>query len=144
MRYVGQSYELTLEMAASASDQIAAAVAAFHARHKALYGHSNSAAPVEFVSLRTVHVRRPDDRRPPLARPISGQPGPIAYREAYFEDSGGFVRTPVYDRRTTCPGHLIVGPAIIEQADTTLIVYPRQRAQLRQDRSILVDIPHAQ
>ena len=40
-------------------------------------------------------------------------------------------------------GQEIAGPAIVEQADTTLIIHPGQRAHLRDDRSILVEIPHA-
>jgi N-methylhydantoinase A len=142
MRYVGQSYELTIEMDACAPDPIAAAVAIFHSRHDALYGHSNTATPVEFVNLRTVHVHRPDERVSSPAKATSSEPPkPIGHRDAYF--GGGFVRTPVYGRKTMSPGHEFTGPAIVEQSDTTLIVYPGQRARLREDRSILVDISHA-
>lgn len=141
MRYVGQSYELAIDMAAG-DDPAAAAVKVFHERHEALYGHSNANAPVEFVNLRTVHVHHPHARE---NREIEGKPGgapvPVAHREAYF--GNGFVRTPVYDRKQLGAGHEIVGPAIVEQADTTLIIHPGQRATLRADRSILVDIPHA-
>jgi N-methylhydantoinase A/oxoprolinase/acetone carboxylase beta subunit len=123
---------------------VASAVAAFHARHEAFYGHSNAAAAVEFVNLRTVHLHRPDDRKPRVpAEPASGEPAPIGHRDAYFEDSVGFVRTSIYERRCLEAGHVITGPAIIEQTDTTLIVHPRQRASLRQDRSILVEFSDA-
>ena len=89
MRYVGQSYELTIEIQPDAPDQIAAAIAAFHDRHESFYGHCDRAAPVEFVNLRTVHVhraetpkrRRHDERRSTeqpnrwrTARPISRPP----------------------------------------------------------------------
>jgi N-methylhydantoinase A len=66
---------------------------------------------------------------------------PAALRKAYFDN--GFVQTPIYDRSTMSPGHEILGPAIIEQPDTTLVVYPGQRARLYEDRSILVNISHA-
>ena len=142
IRYVGQSYELTIEMDAKASDPIAAAVALFHERHDTLYGHSNTAAPVEFVNLRTIHVHRPEERENPPTQVLSAAPpNPVAHRDAYFD--GGFVKTPVYDRRQLSVGQEITGPAIIEQADTTVIIHPRQRAHLRADRSILVDVLHA-
>ncbi len=141
MRYVGQSYELTIDMDAQARDPIAKAVAAFHALHDTVYGHSNVAAPVEFVNLRTVHVCRPDERQSePLKEASAEASKPIAHREAYFD--GGFLRTPVYDRKQLVVGQDISGPAIVEQADTTLIIHPGQCAHLRADRSILVDVPH--
>ena len=34
------------------------------------------------------------------------------------------VDTPVYDRETFAPGMRFTGPAIIEQLDTTTVVYP--------------------
>jgi N-methylhydantoinase A len=106
-----------------------------------MYGHSNTAGPVEFVNLRTIHVHRPDEREnPPRESASATAPKPVAHREAYFD--GGFVKTPVYDRKHLSVGQEIEGPAIVEQADTTLIIYPKQRAQLREDRSILVDVPH--
>jgi len=141
MRYVGQSYELTIDMDTKTGDPIAAAVVSFHSRHDTMYGHSNTAGPVEFVNLRTIHVHRPDEREnPPMKSESATAPKPVAHREAYFD--GGFVKTPVYDRKQLSVGQEIEGPAIVEQADTTLIIYPKQRARLREDRSILVDVPH--
>lgn len=140
-RYVGQSYELAIDMARG-QDAIAAAVTSFHEHHETMYGHSNSSAPVEFVNLRTIHVHHPHVReKADTAGVGNGVPVLIAHREAYF--GSGYVRTPIYDRSQLGVGHEIAGPAIVEQADTTLIIHPGQRASLRADRSILVDIPHA-
>ena len=61
--------------------------------------------------------------------------------DAYFDDD--FVKTPVYDRRTLTAGQTVDGPAIVEQSDTTLSIHPGQRAHVRGDRSILVDLRHA-
>ncbi len=142
MRYVGQSYELTIEMDAQAPDPIAAAIASFHARHESIYGHSNRVGPVELVNLRTVHLHRPDQREAPPPKPSSATAAaPVARRRAYFE--GSFLDTPIYDRKQLNVGQEIAGPAIVEQADTTLVIHPGHRAQLRTDRSILIDIPHA-
>ncbi len=142
MRYVGQSYELTIDMDKKTGDPIAAAVASFHSRHDTMYGHSNTAGSVEFVNLRTIHVHRPDEREnPPMKSASAAAAKPVAHRESYFD--GGFVKTPVYDRKQLSVGQEIEGPAIVEQADTTLIINPKQRARLHEDRSILVDIPHA-
>jgi N-methylhydantoinase A len=150
MRYAGQSYELTIALASDAADPVNDAVDRFHARHKNLYGHSNPGAPVELVNLRTVHVHRADlqaARDPgPIADPAlsASDPSPIAHREAYFEEPGAYVRTPIYERRSMAAGVTIKGPAIIEQPDTTVVIHPSQRASMRADRSLLIEVSHVQ
>jgi N-methylhydantoinase A len=38
--------------------------------------------------------------------------------------------TPVYDRAGLCPDDLIVGPAVIEQLDSTTLLFPGDRARI--------------
>jgi N-methylhydantoinase A len=138
MRYVGQSYELAVELPSGAGEPVAKAVAAFHALHHALYGHSAPEAPVEFVNLRTVHSHALP--RPRLERP-SARPGAARRsRKAFFPSLGRFTETPVHDRRDLAAGQTIAGPAIVEQADTTLVVYPGQRAHVEAGGSIIVEV----
>src|SRR5262249_45831824 len=144
MRYAGQSYELTIDLGAGASDRIKDAVERFHARHKDFYGHSNPDAPVEFVNLRTVHVHQVAARtKSDPAHSTGGGLPPVAHREAYSAERNGYVRTPIYDRRAMTGGATIVGPAIVEQPDTTVIVHPGQRATMRADLSLLIEVAHA-
>ena len=143
MRYKGQSYELTIDLPHD-GDPIAGAIAAFHRRHEDFYGHANRAAPVEFVNLRTIHAC-PAAARRGEASPHSraGASQPAATRQAYFEECGGFVDTPVHQRAALGTGDVLVGPAIIEQPDTTLVIHPRQRVSVRADRSLLIEVSHA-
>ncbi|MGB6535797.1 MAG: hydantoinase/oxoprolinase family protein [Xanthobacteraceae bacterium] len=46
-------------------------------------------------------------------------------RPVYFAD--GFVDTPIYEHGRLAPGHKIVGPAILEGANTTLPLHPGQQ-----------------
>jgi N-methylhydantoinase A len=143
MRYTGQSYELTIDLARE-GDPIAGAIAAFHRRHEDFYGHANRAAPVEFVNLRTIHIcpaATCKGETSPQIRAVASQPAGI--RQAYFEDCGGFVDTPVHDRAALATGDALVGPAIIEQSDTTLVIPPRQRVSVRADRSLVIEVSHA-
>ena len=143
MRYKGQSYELTIDIPRD-GDPIAGAIAAFHRRHEDFYGHANRAAPVEFVNLRTIHVCPSATRNgnsAPQSRAVERKPA--GRRQAYFEDCGGFVETPVHDRAALGSGDVLVGPAIIEQSDTTLVIHPRQRASVRADRSLVIEVSHA-
>jgi 5-oxoprolinase (ATP-hydrolysing)/N-methylhydantoinase A len=45
-------------------------------------------------------------------------------RPAYFTEVGGFVATTVYDRYHLRPGERIVGPAIVEERESTTILAP--------------------
>ncbi len=151
MRYVGQSYELEVPFATRelTPATVQAMVEAFHRAHGAVYGHHNPANPVEFVNLRTVHSYRlpqPDVAGPPgtAAQPTSATgkpagaaggatedtPAPHAQRRAYFDEHGDYVPTPIYRREALPAGAAIRGPAIVEQADTTTVVYPAWTARL--------------
>lgn len=136
MRYVGQSYELTVQL--SENDILPRAIAAFHAIHQTCYGHCDPARPVEFVNMRTVHVHRLQRalaaRGASAARPLRPRT-----RKAYFESCGGFVETPVYMRNGIEASSRIEGPAIIEQPDTTVVVHPGQCASVLPDGSLLVE-----
>ena len=48
----------------------------------------------------------------------------------YFEEAGGFVDCPVYDRARLRPENVIPGPAIVEQMDATTVILPGQRASV--------------
>jgi N-methylhydantoinase A len=68
--------------------------------------------------------------RPPLeaAAPATRDNAVVAQgsRQVHFPGAG-FVKCPIYDRSTIPEGITIAGPAVIEQMDTTTIVFPGQR-----------------
>ena len=62
---------------------------------------------------------------PRLPRRAAGSPR-LGARKAFFR--GRFVATPVYDGTRLGPRQAILGPAIVEEPFTTIVVYPGQRA----------------
>jgi N-methylhydantoinase A len=138
MRYVGQSYELAVELPQSVADPVAGAVSAFHAMHHAHYGHSAPETPVEFVNLRMVHIHALPP--PKLERAPVRAGAAQCSRKAYFPSLGNFVDTPVFDRLGLTPGQNFAGPAIVEQADTTLVVYPGHTARVEAGGNIIVEV----
>ena len=90
LRYVGQSFELTVP----AGDDLAGR---FHAEHDRAYGFAAPAEPVECVSLRLTSVGR--IAKPPLRRLDPGDtPEPKSRRPVYFAESGDYVDCPIHDR----------------------------------------------
>ncbi len=140
LRYVGQSYELEVPLPGPVSQEsLAAAAEAFHGVHERTYAYSNQGAPVEFVSFRAVH------RGPKMASIQAGTPSgeatgkPYEEREAWFSATGP-ERTAVY-RRTDLPsGFATVGPAIVEQPDTTTVVYPGQRLSVDGAGNMILEV----
>jgi N-methylhydantoinase A len=126
LRYVGQAYELEVPVPAPVGrGDLPAVEAAFHAVHERVYGYGRAGQPVELVNLRAVHtwpVPDPVVRRPARAG-APAVPGPAGERPAFFAP-GGFVRTPVFERRRLPAGVRLPGPAIVEQPDTTTVVPP--------------------
>jgi N-methylhydantoinase A len=47
----------------------------------------------------------------------------LGERRAYFPPAG-FVSTAVYERGRLAPGGRVLGPAIVEQTDTTTVIPP--------------------
>jgi len=126
LRYVGQSYELEVPLPESLDATCGAqAVAAFHAAHQQVYGHNRPTHAVEFVNLRSVHSA-------PLPRPQLTVPAPDGsleaackgMRPAYFDEYQAYHDTPIYQRDLLPLKAQFNGPAIVEQPNTTTVVYP--------------------
>jgi N-methylhydantoinase A len=59
-------------------------------------------------------------------------------RPVYFDD--GFVETPVFLHDRLAPGHRITGPAIVEGANTTLVIHPGQDATVDRFTNVLISL----
>jgi N-methylhydantoinase A len=122
MRYVGQSYEIEvpIEPGWLVPGGEAAILSAFHRAHERAFGHADREAPAEIVNLRgQLRAGRP---RVPLAEvPASAaSPAPRATRRIWLD--GRPTQAQVFDRAGLGRGAQLVGPAIVEQADTTVLV----------------------
>lgn len=143
MRYVGQSHELEVPLGGVVHEGLAAAAqAAFHKLHGQTYNHSDANAPTEFVALRAVHqCPSPESRllAAQQADPAAPPPQP-SFRPVCLAAEAGYRDVPVYQRQALPVGFELAGPAIVEQADTTTLVYPGHSAQVDGFGNILVEV----
>lgn len=132
MRYVGQAYELEVPLPGTeiTGATIPELVEGFHQVHEEIYGHCNRANRVEVVNLRSVHshaLRRPElSYEPPVGATLDD--ALTARRPVYFDEFEDYVETPIYRRDWLPVDAVVAGPTIIEQADTTTVVYPSWQA----------------
>ena len=63
-------------------------------------------------------------------------------REVYFEEFGRFAATPIYDFDRLTPGMELSGPALVETPVTTVVINPKDNAQMDGLRNIVVNIGH--
>jgi N-methylhydantoinase A len=129
VRYVGQSY--AVEVPFDLPLDIGTLGAAFRARHHAVYGYATD-EHWEMQSLRlrawigrTAHLTKPIETRQ-LTQHIT-QPKPNSLSRCWFDRSGPR-DTPRFDRDTLAAGARIAGPAIIEDAWSTVVVPPGTEA----------------
>ncbi|HZR99090.1 MAG TPA: hydantoinase/oxoprolinase family protein [Chloroflexota bacterium] len=144
LRYSGQGYELSV--AAPAYPLGAAGLAEvrrrFDALHERLHGHQAPEEPVEVVNYRVVafaHVPQVQlQRHPPATTDVAA--ARKGERLAAFAEYPAPVACPVYDRRLLGPGHVVAGPAIVEQVDSTIVVYPGQEAVVDDYRNVIIHV----
>lgn len=129
-RYAGQSYDLQIDVppGAISSETVRELAKRFHDAHERVYGHAQRAQKVRFVAVRAVLSYKVAN--PKFGDTARGTPRDARKpdRRVLFDLSRGFEMTPVYDRHLLGPGISVQGPAILEQPDTTTLVYPGQVA----------------
>jgi N-methylhydantoinase A len=132
LRLVHQAYELTVPVDLSEvdTDGLPAMTGRFHDQHLAVYGYNAPGEAVQLVNLRVSAIGRL--ARSYVVRPVARPDGPLdgalaAEREVFFKETG-FTLCPVYDRTKLPVDAAIRGPAIVEEASSTVVVYPGQSA----------------
>ena len=114
----------------------------FHDAHELEYGHRFEAA-IEIINIRAVGIGRVDELQPGARR--GRRRRPVRSGDA---GAGGRLRgrrraeqhlAPFYDREGLRAGDRLVGPAIVEQYDTTTVIPPGLEAEIDRHGNILID-----
>ena len=129
VRYVGQSFELTVDYptsrASRSSDGLARAISdSFYRAHLQRFGYADRGEPVEIVNLRLkldLAVDKPDLQLEAV-RGSDSSAAQISTVGVVFRE--GEMGTPLYRRDLMAAGNRIAGPALVVQLDTTTVVPP--------------------
>ncbi len=142
LRYAGQGYELTVPcmMPPLAPDDLGLMRRRFDTQHEQASGHKAETEPVELVSLRLISFGLVPQAKlsPGKATGKKVAEAKIGERKIFFGKERGTLNSTIYSRDRLEPDHQIVGPAVIEQMDTTTVIHPEQEATVDSYRNLII------
>ena len=145
-RYEGQGYEMRVPIIGGEVNEntIEQMKEEFHVAHKKQFGRSYRQVEVEIVNIRVVGTGSIDDLEPIKIEKGNGnvEGAVIGEREVTFKvnEKPVHMMTKVYDRSLFKARDEIVGPAIINQMDTTIVVEPGCVGHVNDYGIIVIDI----
>jgi len=127
MRFAGQEFTVTVpvepEWIGDPDKLLSGVGQRFVELHRRLYGHGESGAPIELVTIRVRsvgEVARPAWREWPVGEAVE----PDSWRKTYFAANSEAKRIPVYNRDDLVSDQQISGPAIVEEWTATTVIPP--------------------
>jgi N-methylhydantoinase A len=142
-RYARQSYELAVPVPVGPLDSnaLAAIAEAFHARHRRTYGYDNHSEPVQLVSLRLAAI----GSIPALSlRQAPAAPGTNPAKVGRAVWFGAKQQEAAVLDRARMPAHFaVVGPAVIESLESTILIPPRWQGRMDENGFIWLAAQHA-
>jgi N-methylhydantoinase A len=129
VRYVGQSFELTIDYPSPTrridTARMRRSIAdSFYRAHLQRFGYADRGEAVEIVNLRLKLGLEMDKPQIVAGQASDSGSTPALIGEAQVVFSGGPVTSRLYDRENLRTGDLVSGPAIVLQMDTTVVITP--------------------
>ena len=139
LRYVGQSYELTVPCPPLGARVAQSAARRFHRAHRQRYGHSDPSQPTEVVAARLKAIGPVE--KPAIAPAAEGtqDPGAAMIEERPVVFDGKRLPTRCYDRSLLLPGNALAGPGLVLQMDSTTVIPPGWTARVDGYRNIILE-----
>lgn len=145
MRFTGQGFELvtplpsgsyTLGMETPVRE-------AFIKVYRQMFGQVPPVGSIEIINIRVALTAQTGDGTL-NAGPDQATTGPAlkGRRRAWVGVQAKFAELPVYDRYGLRPGDTVDGPAIVEEATSTLILPPGAHAMTDASGNIVIDLEH--
>ena len=136
VRYLGQSYELTVDLdGIESAEAFERARTDFHALHEARFAHQDASAPLEVVNVRATARAATGATAPEPAFDAEGA-APAAV-EAWFD--GHAQSAQLVDRASLRPGDRLDGPALVAQLDSTTVIAPGWAATVDDQGNLLLE-----
>jgi N-methylhydantoinase A len=145
LRYVGQEHALPIriEQAPMLTGDTSALRELFHVEHDKRYGQAAVEEQLEIVNLRLVLTSaRPDTIAEEwMAQPWSPtEAAGEARRNVIYDDTAAPIESRVLWRPAMEPGDVVVGPAVIEEPNSTILIHPGDRVTVTTTGHLVIDL----
>jgi N-methylhydantoinase A len=144
-RFVGQGHDLVVALprgpydAADPERTRAALQDAFERASREKFARTPPDVPIEFINIRvSVRARVPGTDIAYGGANASDAGARRGFRNAYFPELGGYVKTAVYARTALRPGDRFEGPAVVDDEGSTLVVGPHAVASVTPSLNIRI------
>ncbi|WXG44876.1 MAG: hydantoinase/oxoprolinase family protein [Promethearchaeati archaeon SRVP18_Atabeyarchaeia-1] len=133
-RYSGQAYELQVNTVSPFNgDALREVDRGFHLTHQSLYGYSPEDEEVELVNLRV--SGRGITGKPVFPKKTKGhrenpREAITSLRLVHLDEEGNGEECPIYEREKLVSGDVLHGPAIVEQYDSTTVVFHKWECEV--------------
>ncbi|MFB0564063.1 MAG: hydantoinase/oxoprolinase family protein [Candidatus Aminicenantaceae bacterium] len=125
LRYLGQSYEITLPYKKPRMRGASFSfIADFHSAHRKLYSYYHPQRPVEVVNIRIKAVGRSKKIRIKRLAQIKKDLKRAFLKKQLIYYAGRKYVASIFDRSLLGPGHIIKGPALIVDYESTTFLPP--------------------
>lgn len=144
-KYPAQIHELTIPILGSGPltpTDVEAMAQAFHALHERMFTYNVRESTVDLfhwriVAHRAVAVPATPEQTIGDSDPSIMQKGT---RKVYFADINDYRETPIYDGDRLVCGMVVAGPAVVEQMNTTIVVFPGQKLSVNRFGDFELDL----
>jgi N-methylhydantoinase A len=147
-RFSGQGFNLLVALpdgpydGADAAATRAALQAAFEDSYRQKFAKTPPQVAIEFINIRVSVVGTLAEAAAVRSSPAGRTTGDAfrGRRPVYFQEAGDYVSTPVYDRLGLACGRTLEGPALVEEAGSTLVIAPGASAVVAGNGNIIVTL----
>ena len=139
VRHHGQGESLTVPLGSELGMRTAREVdQAFADAYVRLYGRRPPGVETEVLTWR-LRVLGPHPKVQPTVMATAGEPIK-GHRRIWSEQRSGFVEATVLDRYRLQPGYVVIGPAIVEERESTAVIGVGGRAQVDSHGNLVVAV----
>ncbi len=144
LRYIGQAHEVTVPVPGGTFNvrTMQETIRNFHRLHERYYAIQAPEEPTEVTTLGVKAIGVVEKRRPATHKKGGRHArGAVKYtRRVFFEEAGKFIDCPAYDRYRLDAGNAIMGPAIVEQIDSTIVIPPHLPANVDTFNNLVITL----
>ncbi len=143
LRFVGQGFEIVTDLPAGPYAEASgpAIRETFLSAYRQTFGHVPPGGEIEVVNIRVAATAVAGNTELSVrGAAISGASAVRGTRKIWVSTLSAFAEVPVYERDALSIGQVVAGPAVIQEASSTLVLPAGARAKVDSSGSVTVDL----